>query len=433
MLSREENDLVTRIGPDTPLGEMMRRYWVPVCTSKQIAEKDSAPLRVRLLGEDFIAFRDTNGNVGVLDELCMHRGASLALGRVEECGIRCLYHGWKFAVDGTIMETPNHSDPRFKARLKAPAYPAREEGGIVWAYLGPKEKEPPFQRHRFMDAPAENRCVLRINVQANYLQLWEGGCDSSHVGILHSDVARPGWLDNTFQPTTDPLNPGAFASDDNAPRLELEDTEFGYHYAAFRRMPPQDGAAVENCRIVPLIMPWTRVIPSPNSYYTVFEVAADDHSTSTYIVVDSSQTVDEKHIIKILGLNDPRFYDPEICEFTALPARRWGQDRQAMKQGWTGLRGIETEDAVMSLSMGPVMNRTKEHLVTADQGVMRLRRRILQSVKRMQEGGDPFGAMIPDLTKVVAGDYTVPVGTRWQDLAPANAALRPAPREKAPA
>ena len=267
--------------------------------------------------------------------------------------------------------------------------------------------------------------MLRINVHANYLQLWEGGCDSSHVGILHSDVARPGWLDKNFVPTTDPLNPGAFASDDNAPRLDLEDTEFGWHYAAFRKMPPKDGVAVENCRIVPLIMPWTRIIPSPNSYYTVFEVAADDYNTSTFIVVDSSQKVDEKHIIKILGLDDPRFYDPETCEFTAIPAKRWGQNREAMKQAWTGLRGIETEDAIISLSMGPIMNRTKEHLVTADQGVMRLRRRIIQSIKLMQDGGDPFGVMIPDLTKIVAGDYTIPVGTRWQELAPANAALRP--------
>lgn len=433
MLSREENGAITQVGPGTPLGEMMRRYWIPVCTSRQIADKDSAPLRIRLLGEDLVAFRDTNGKVGVLDEMCMHRGASLALGRVEECGIRCLYHGWKFEVDGTIMETPNHTDPRFKARLKAPAYPVHEEGGIVWSYFGPKEKEPPFQRHRFMDASPENRCVLRINVHANYLQLWEGGCDSSHVGILHSDVARPGWLDKNFVPTTDPLNPGAFASDDNAPRLDLEDTEFGWHYAAFRKMPPKDGVAVENCRIVPLIMPWTRIIPSPNSYYTVFEVAADDYNTSTFIVVDSSQKVDEKHIIKILGLDDPRFYDPETCEFTAIPAKRWGQNREAMKQAWTGLRGIETEDAIISLSMGPIMNRTKEHLVTADQGVMRLRRRIIQSIKLMQDGGDPFGVMIPDLTKIVAGDYTIPVGTRWQELAPANAALRSAPREKTPA
>ena len=155
MLSREENDLVTQVGPGTPVGEMMRRYWIPVCTSRQIADKDSAPLRVRLLGEDFIAFRDTNGKVGVLDEMCMHRGASLALGRVEECRIRSLYHGWKFAVDGTIMETPNHTDPQLKAQLKAPAYRCAKREGSFGA-IRTEEKEPPFQRHRFMDASPES-------------------------------------------------------------------------------------------------------------------------------------------------------------------------------------------------------------------------------------------------------------------------------------
>ncbi len=128
MLSREENALVTQVGAGTPLGDVMRRYWVPACTSQQLPHADSDPLRVRLFGENYIAFRDSNGKVGVLDELCMHRGASLALGRVEDCGIRCIYHGWKFAVDGTVMDTPNHADPRMKAKLKAPAYPVREAG-----------------------------------------------------------------------------------------------------------------------------------------------------------------------------------------------------------------------------------------------------------------------------------------------------------------
>ena len=198
MLSREENELVTRVGPGTPLGNVMRRYWVPVCTSAQLPHPDCAPLRLSVLGEQFVAFRDTNGQVGFFDELCMHRRASLALARVEESGIRCLYHGWKFAVDGTVLETPNHPDPRLKTRLKAPAYPVREAGGLIWAYLGPTEKEPPFARYRFMEAPADKRCVIRINVCVNYLQLWEGGADSSHVGILHSDAARPGWIDKTF-------------------------------------------------------------------------------------------------------------------------------------------------------------------------------------------------------------------------------------------
>src|SRR5262245_50366214 len=184
MLSREDNDRLCRIGPGTSMGDVFRRYWLPVCVSTQIAKPDSDPLRVSLLGEHLVVFRDSAGKVGVLDELCPHRGASLALGRVEECGIRCLYHGWKFAVDGTIIDTPNNRDESFKKRVKAIAYPVREEGGLVWTYLGPAAKIPVFTRYAFMDAADENRTILRVNVKANYLQLLEGGFDSSHVGIL---------------------------------------------------------------------------------------------------------------------------------------------------------------------------------------------------------------------------------------------------------
>ena len=153
MISAQENEILTRVGPETPMGRMMRRYWLPVCTSEQLPKPDCDPLRVRLLGERFVAFRDTSGRPGLLEEYCMHRRASLAMGRVEDNGIRCLYHGWKFGVDGTIQETPNHCDERFRKRVKAPAFPVREAGGMVWAYVGPADKEPPFQKYEFFDGP----------------------------------------------------------------------------------------------------------------------------------------------------------------------------------------------------------------------------------------------------------------------------------------
>ena len=151
MLNRQDNELICRVGPGTAMGHMMRRYWHPVCTSAQLPHPNAPPLRVRLLSEDYVAFRDTQGRVGVMEELCMHRGASLALGRVEEGGLRCLYHGWKFDVTGAVLETPNHADPKYRARMKAPAFPVREEGGLVWAYVGPKELQPEFSRYAFMD------------------------------------------------------------------------------------------------------------------------------------------------------------------------------------------------------------------------------------------------------------------------------------------
>src|SRR4051812_18358892 len=192
MLNRQDNELLCRVGAGTGMGDMMRRYWHPACTSAQLVS-DGKPLRVRLLGEDLVAFRDSAGQVGVMEELCMHRGASLALGRVEEGGIRCLYHGWKFDTTGTVLETPNHSDPKYRQRMKAPAFPVREEGGLVWAYFGPKELQPGFSRYAFMEAEPQHRVVLRIDIACNYLQLVEGGEDSSHVGVLHTNMARPGW------------------------------------------------------------------------------------------------------------------------------------------------------------------------------------------------------------------------------------------------
>jgi len=256
MISGRDNEILTRVGPDTPMGRTMRRYWLPVCTSAQLPEPDSRPLRVALLGEAFVAFRDSRGRVGLLDEFCMHRRASLALGRVEKNGIRCLYHGWKFGVDGAIQETPNHPDPRLREGLRAPAYPVREAGGLVWAYIGPKDKEPPFQRFAFMVGPEANRVVLRINTAANWLQLYEGGTDSSHVGILHSNRANPGWLTDSFVRSGEDYNPGALAVADNAPVLDVEATEYGYHYVAKRRGPPRpDGAKTWSIRVTPVIFP----------------------------------------------------------------------------------------------------------------------------------------------------------------------------------
>ena len=199
MLSKEQNEILTRVGKGTPMGRMMRRYWHPIATSAELPEPDSDPIVRKLLGEKFVLFRDTAGQVAVMAEQCLHRGASMALARVEEGGIRCIYHGWKFSVDGTLMDTPNHADPRVRQRLRATVYPVRERSGLIWTYIGPREKEPPFRHFAFDDVPPTHRTIIRVNVAANYLQMWEGGTDTSHVSILHSNVTRPGWLSGEGQ------------------------------------------------------------------------------------------------------------------------------------------------------------------------------------------------------------------------------------------
>jgi len=415
MLNKQDNELICRVAPGTPMGNMMRRYWHPVCTSAQL-QRDAAPLRVRLLGEDFVAFRDTQGRVGVMEELCMHRGASLALGRVEEGGLRCLYHGWKFDTAGTVLETPNHADPKYRQRMKAPAFPVREEGGLVWAYVGPKELQPEFSRYAFMDAKPEHRVVLRVNVACNYLQLVEGGEDSSHVGVLHTNMARPGWKDGQFAPNPDVVNPAALTTNDLEPQLKIEDTAFGFQYVALRNIGKP---GVKNARVVPFIVPYGRVIPAPAFQFTVLEVPQDDTHTSTYIVVHGKSPVTEDKIVALLGLDDKRYYDRQSCAFTATWADAFGQNRERMKENWSGLQGVEVEDAAIALSQGPFYDRSKEHLVPADQAVVRVRRVLLDSVKRVMENKAPVGVGV-DLSGVSACDADITEGAAWQDLIPAH-------------
>jgi len=402
------------------MGEVFRRFWIPACLSSQLPRNDSDPLRLRLLGERLVAFRDTNGAVGLLDELCPHRRASLALGRVEECGIRCLYHGWKFGVDGRIQDTPNYEGPKFKERVKAKAYPVREAAGIVWTYMGPPDKQPPFPHYAFMDAPETQRTVVRMNVRCNYLQLAEGGFDSSHVGILHSNMARPGWLTRSFTPNPDVLNPAALAVEDNAPDLDLESTDFGFYYSAFRSAGVDEhGRERTNVRVVPFIMPSTRIIPSPVAAFTVFETPMDDETTSTYIVVAAEVPIERPKILKILGVDDPRFYDEKTCNWNQTWDDNMGQDRARMSENWSGLNGVQQEDAAMSLSMGPIVDRTEEHLVPADLAVVTVRRMLMAAARAVTAGGDPIGVSA-DLRDVRALDRTMTMGESWKNLCPGH-------------
>ncbi len=432
MISAAENEILTRVGPETPMGRMMRRYWLPVCAGTQLPEPDSAPLHTRVLGESFVVFRDTSGRAGVLDELCMHRRASLVLGRVEEGGIRCLYHGWKFSVDGDILETPNHCDERFRASLKAPAYPAREAGGMVWAYFGPKELEPPFQAYEFFGGPEENRLVFRVNTPANYLQLWEGGTDSSHVGILHCNLANPEWKGKPdFVPGADDYTSVALAVGDNAPLIDIENTPYGYHYAAKREGPAlADGTSAHSVRVTAVIFPTCRIIPLAHYQFFVFEVPQSDERTSTYFVAHGPKPFDRAKMLGVLGLDKPRLWNEADCDYRVGPENRYGQDRAKMGEVWSGLGGLIPEDASIGASMEPIVERHKEVLVAADAAVARLRSRLLESVRRHEAGGEPFGLSIADYSKVRSlADTHIAAGGRWQDFLPHN--LGPGPKQPA--
>jgi len=351
----------------------------------------------------------------------MHRGVSLALGRVEQGGIRCLYHGWKYAADGTLLETPNHPDSRLCQVLKANAYPVREVSGLIWTYIGPAGLEPPFRRFAYDEVPASHRVIHRVNVPANYLQLAEGGVDSSHVGILHTNQVRPSW--RARRQRTDAGVLDAAVMEDNAPSLEIEDTPFGFHYAAIRSSMAEGGSGLRNVRITPVILPTLRVIPATFYFFSVYETPMDDVSTATYVITHADRPISFEDLTRVHGLDDERFWSPEDCWFRASWDDRLGQDRASMDQSWTGHRGIQREDVVMAMSSEPIVDRSKEHLVAADQAVVRLRRRMMDAIHMTEAGEPPPGLLIPDLTKVLASDQDVARDARWQDIAAAHLEL----------
>ena len=248
---------------------------------------------MRLLGEDFVAFRDTNGDVGFLDELCTHRGASLALGRVEDCGLRCLYHGWKFGVDGAIQDTPNIREPTIKEKLKAPACPVREAAGFIWVYIGPRDKQPPLPNYPFMALDQSHLANFRVVCNVNWVQVLEGGLDSSHLAFLHANSIRRRQRD--------------FVSTDYAPTLEIENTDFGFHYAAIRDI--DDDATRKWVRVHGFSMPTATMIPENNGGYHInFHVPLDDTHVAFTKIIWSSAPIDAQHVARInhsLGYDVP--------------------------------------------------------------------------------------------------------------------------------
>ncbi len=248
MLSREDNERVTRVGRGTPMGELMRRYWIPALLGWELPEPDGPPVRVRLLGEDLVAFRDTHGRIGLLDEHCPHRRVSLFFGRNEDCGLRCVYHGWKFDVDGQCVDMMNEPES-FAHKISTNSYPTAEGGGVIWAYMGPPELRPPLPHFVWTQVAPTHLMVSKVIQETNWLQGLEGGIDTSHAPILHR-VLGGGSSRSGFQPS-DPFVRG------KAPTLELDVTEYGYRYAGLRQL--HDGAI--HVRAYHFILPFHQIRP----------------------------------------------------------------------------------------------------------------------------------------------------------------------------
>ncbi|HZT05618.1 MAG TPA: Rieske 2Fe-2S domain-containing protein, partial [Chloroflexota bacterium] len=275
MLSKEDNQLLTRVGPGTPMGDLLRQYWIPVVLSEELMEPDGAPMRVRLLGEDLILFRDTSGRPGLLADHCPHRGASLFFGRNEEDGLRCVYHGWKFDVTGRCVDMPNEPpESNFKDKVRQRAYPCREHGGMIWAYMGPRANPPELPRVEWAFVPPEQRNLSPVLRECNWVQALEGDIDTAHLYFLHARL-NP---DEERGPQNDQ---GVF-HEDRHPRLFLTDTPYGLMYGAQR----DEGPDHYYWRITQFMFPFHTFFP-PGGFVGVpghIWVPIDDNNTMAWSV-----------------------------------------------------------------------------------------------------------------------------------------------------
>jgi len=385
MLKREENELVTRVGPDTPMGNVMRRYWMPAMLASEVPGPDSDPVRVRLLGENLIGFRDTNGQVGLVHENCPHRGASLFFGRNEECGLRCVYHGWKFDATGQCIDMPNEpAESDFKTKVSAVAYPTVEKAGLIWTYMGPAEKRPPDPNLEWMRAPEGYCHVSKTYQECNYLQAMEGGLDTSHSSFLHRDL-DPAGLSNPRVRST-------------APRLEVLNTSYGYMYASIRPLPEDKQNFV---RMYHFVMPFyqLRAGGSPKTVVNIdghIWVPVDDTTCMTYNFhcrkfepIARSEWERYEHRMG----RGPEDYIPGTFKLKVNASNDYGLSRERQRTvNYTGIEGTNTQDFAVQESMGPIYDRTKEHLGSADTAIIQMRRLMLKACEDVAEGRDPLGS-----------------------------------------
>ena len=416
MLTAEDNDLLCRVEGDAPMGRLMRRHWVPVCLAEEVAERDGAPVQARVFGEDLVVFRDSEGRVGVVDEHCPHRRASLALGRNEEGGLRCLYHGWKVDVLGNVLEMA--SEPAASGlceKVKHLAYPVEEAGGFVWAYMGPRESMPKFERPPFAPTADTRVAIVKFHVHANWAQILEGAIDSAHSSTLHSTDMPPARVDSAKATETVWPRP----STDKAPRLQLQQTPFGFRYAAIRR-PIMNSATHDYVRVSLFLAPATVLVP-PNNLYnqTNVNVPMDDTNTMFYFIAwsETGPGIETAAWRKFCGAQpgidlDHRWRKHRTRDNNFL------QDRAAMKAGdFTGIRGIPMQDMAMWETMGAIADRSKERLGASDLAIVEFRR-IMVEAARAFTAANPEGdaALRGDRAKLRSFEGIVPKGTDWRTL-----------------
>jgi phenylpropionate dioxygenase-like ring-hydroxylating dioxygenase large terminal subunit len=411
MLSHADNELLTHVGPGTPMGNLLRCFWLPFALASELPAPDSDPVRVRLLGEDLVAFRDTNGQVGLIQNHCPHRGASLFFGRNEEAGLRCVYHGWKFSVEGTCVDMPNEpAESDFRTKVKAITYPTQERGGVLWAYLGPAEGQPQPPELEWTHVPASQRYVSKRIQFCNYLQNLEGEVDSSHVSFLHSK------LDPNAYASTQALSLPNYMARDRAPRFYVQPTQYGLQIAARRDADPD----TYYWRITQFLMPTYTMIPAPvgGPISWTGAVPRDDQTMLGFTVTwHPDRPLTEREVAEIESWTGVH---TEVDPKTFTPVRNKDNDYlldralQRSRRSYTGIRGIREEDLAVQESMGPIFDRSSEHLGSADLAVIATRRRLLQAVHTLAERGQPpYEAQHADSYRVRSAALVLPRELAW--------------------
>jgi len=400
MLSREENELLTRTGLGTPAGAYFRRYWLPALQASELPTPDCPPVRVRILGEDLIAFRDTEGRVGLVDEFCPHRRASLFWGRNEECGLRCVYHGWKFDVTGACVEMPNEPpEYRFNNKIRTVAYPTREYGGIVWAYLGPPESVPELPKIEWARVPENHRYISKRRQESNYLQAVEGGIDSSHTNFLHASLEAFRVTDAYLEAVKNSNNLRAkYHILDKSPRFTVKKMDYGLAISV-RRNAEED---TYYWRLTQFLLPAYTMIPQQKGLAINGHcwVPRDDETCWVWNMTwnpDSPLSEDDWKSIR-----EETFIHARVDPATLRPLRNKDnnylidRDQQRTKN-MTGIHGFAAQDQALQESMGPVVDRTRERLGTSDTAIIAMRRLMLQEIRALQEGEEPFAARHGDV------------------------------------
>lgn len=412
MLSKEDNELLCRVGPGTPMGELLRQYWMPCLPSAQLPAPDCPPKRVRLLGENLVAFRDTGGEVGLLRENCPHRGASLFFGRNEACGLRCPYHGWKFDVAGRCVDMPNEpEESNFKEKVRARAYPCRDANGVIWTYMGPRESPPPFPLFEVNTLPADHVYPPHMMLEeCNWVQALEGDIDSSHIDFVHARLHEASTARGTYHK-------------DRRPRLEVLPTAYGACYTGRRRW--HEGDQYWH-RITQFILPFYTMIAAsdPNTVSCRAWVPLDDHWNLQFSIrarLDRPVTEQERASaadpFKSWGgyvepSSDPytRFYTRANLHNDYLLDYELQQNELVIGIPFLG----NLQDRAMTETMGTIYDRTQEHLGTTDAMVIFVRRQLINAARALREEGVvPPNVEDPSLCRVRPASILLPEGESW--------------------